>query len=84
MAYVGYEWALLGNHQIWSYSGRCNMYFQVYAWSEQDAINNRSTVHTRTRILVENINPNYSGYYVEQDWSAGVTGAPNYSAHARF
>lgn len=84
MAYVGYEWALLGNHQIWSYSGRCNMYFQVYAWSEQDAINNRSTVHTRTRILVENINPNYSGYYVEQDWSAGVTEAPNYSAHATF
>lgn len=54
MTYVGGGWALLGNHQIWSYSGRCNMYFQVYAWSEQDAINNRSTVHTRTRILVEN------------------------------
>lgn len=53
MAYVGGGWTLLGNHQIWSYSGRCNMYFQVYAWSEQDAINNRSTVHTRTRILVE-------------------------------
>ena len=84
MAYVGYEWALLGNHQIWSYSGRCNMYFQVYAWSEQDVINNRSTVHTRTRILVENKNPSYSGYHVEQDWSAGVTGAPNYSAHATF
>lgn len=84
MAYVGGGWALLGNHLIWSYSGGCNMYFQVYAWSEQDAINNRSTVHTRTRILVENINPSYSGYYVEQDWSAGVTGAPNYSAHAKF
>lgn len=84
MAYVGYNWALLANHQIWSYSGRCNMYFQVYAWSEQDAINNRSTVHTRTRILVENLNQSYSGYYVEQDWSAGVTGAPNYSAHATF
>lgn len=84
MAYVGGGWALLGNHLIWSYSGKCNMYFQVYAWSEQDAINNRSTVHTRTRILVENKNPSYSGYYVEQDWSAGVTGAPNYSAHATF
>lgn len=84
MAYVGGGWALLGNHLIWSYSGRCNMYFQVYAWSEQDPINNRSTVHTRTRILVENINQSYSGYYVEQDWSAGVTGAPNYSAHATF
>lgn len=84
MAYVGGGWTLLGNHQIWSYSGKCNMYFQVYAWSEQDAINNRSTVHTRTRILVENKNPNYTGYYVEQDWSAGVTGAPNYSAHATF
>lgn len=82
MAYVGGGWALLGNHQIWSYSGRCNMYFQVYAWSEQDVINNRSTVHTRTRILVENKNPSYTGYLVEQDWSAGVTGAPNYSAHA--
>lgn len=84
MTYVGGGWALLGNHQIWSYSGKCNMYFQVYAWSEQDAINNRSTVHTRTRILVENTNPSYSGYYVEQDWSAGVTGAPDYSAHATF
>ena len=84
MAYVGYNWALLASHQIWSYSGGCNMYFQVYAWSEQDVINNRSTVHTRTRILVENKNPSYSGYYVEQDWSAGVTGAPNYSAHATF
>lgn len=82
MAYVGGGWALLGNHQIWSYSGRCNMYFQVYAWSEQDVINNRSTVHTRTRILVENKNPSYTGYRVEQDWSAGVTGAPNYNAHA--
>ena len=82
MAYVGGGWALLGNHQIWSYSGRCNMYFQVYAWSEQDVVNNRSTVHTRTRILVENKNPHYTGYRVEQDWSAGVTGAPNYSAHA--
>lgn len=51
MTYVGGGWALLGNHQIWSYSGRCNMYFQVYAWSEQD-------------------------------WSAGVTGAPDYSSHA--
>ena len=69
MAYVGGGWALLGNHLIWSYSGKCNMYFQVYAWSEQDAINNRSTVHTRTRILVENKNPSYSGYHVEQDWS---------------
>lgn len=84
MAYVGGGWTLLGNHLIWSYSGRCNMYFQVYASSAQDAINNRSTVHTRTRILVENNNPNYTGYYVEQDWSAGVTGAPNYSAHATF
>lgn len=82
MAYVGGGWALLVSHQIWSYSDMCNMYFQVYAWSEQDVINNRSTVHTRTRILVENKNPNYSGYYVEQDWSAGVTGAPSYSAHA--
>jgi hypothetical protein len=82
MAYVGGGWALLGNHQIWSYSGRCNMYFQVYAWSEQDVVNNRSTVHTRTRILVENKNPHYTGYRVEQDWSVGVTGAPNYSAHA--
>ncbi|WP_295748867.1 fibronectin type III domain-containing protein [uncultured Holdemanella sp.] len=82
MAYVGGGWALLGNHQIWSYSGRCNMYFQVYAWSEQDVVNNRSTVHTRTRVLVENKNPSYSGYRVEQDWSAGVTGAPNYSSHA--
>lgn len=82
MAYVGYEWALLGNNLIWSYSGKCNMYFQVYAWSEQDVVNNRSTVHTRTNILVENKNPSYSGYYIEQDWSAGVTGAPNYSAHA--
>lgn len=82
MAYVGGGWALLGNHQIWSYSGRCNMYFQVYAYSTQDVVNNRSTVHTRTRILVENKNPSYSGYRVEQDWSAGVTGAPNYSAHA--
>lgn len=82
MAYVGGGWALLGNHQIWSYSGRCNMYFQVYAWSEQDVVNNRSTVHTRTRILVENKNPHYTGCRVEQDWSAGVTGAPNYSAHA--
>jgi hypothetical protein len=80
MAYVGGGWALLGNHQIWSYSGRCNMYFQVYAWSEQDVINNRSTVHTRTSILVENKTPSYSGYSIEQDWSAGVTGAPNYSA----
>ena len=70
MAYVGGGWALLGNHQIWSYSGRCNMYFQVYAWSEQDVVNNRSTVHTRTRILVENKNPHYTGYRVEQDWSA--------------
>lgn len=84
MAYVGGGWTLLGNHLIWSYSGRCNMYFQVYASSEQDPINNRSTVHTRTRILVENINSSYSGYYVEQDWSAGVTGAPDYSAHATF
>lgn len=84
MAYVGGGWALLGNHLIWSYSGRCNMYFQVYASSEQDPINNRSTVHTKTRILVENISQSYSGYYVEQDWSAGVTGAPNYSAHAKF
>jgi hypothetical protein len=82
MTYVGGGLTLLGNHQIWSYSGKCNMYFQVYAWSEQDAINNRSTVHTRTRILVENKNPNYSGYSVEQDWSAGVTGAPDYSSHA--
>lgn len=82
MAYVGGGWELLASHQIWTYSGRCNMYFQVYAWSEQDAINNRSTVHTRTRILVENKNPNYSGYRVEQDWSAGVTGAPDYSSHA--
>lgn len=84
MAYVGGGWALLRSHLIWSYSGRCNMYFQVYASSEQNPINNRSTVHTRTRILVENTNPNYTGYYVEQDWSAGVTGAPNYSAYARF
>lgn len=84
MAYVGGGWALLGNHQIWSYSGKCNMYFQVYAWSEQDVVNNRSTVHTRTRILVENKNPSYSGYSVEQDWSAVVTGAPDYSAHATF
>lgn len=84
MAYVGGGWTLLGNHQIWSYSGSCNMYFQVFAWSEQDAINNRSTVHTKTRILVENRNPSYSGYYVEQDWYAGVTGAPDYSAHATF
>lgn len=84
MAYVGGEWALLGSHPIWSYSGKCNMYFQVYASSEQDAINNRSTVHTRTGILVENKNPNYTGYSVTQDWSAGVTGAPNYSAHATF
>lgn len=82
MAYVGGGWALLGNHQIWSYSDKCNMYFQVYAWSEQDAVNNRSTVHTKTRILVENKNPHYTGYSVEQDWSAGVTGAPDYSAHA--
>ena len=82
MTYVGGGLTLLGNHQIWSFSGKCNMYFQVYAWSEQDAINNRSTVHTRTRILVENKNPNYSGYSVEQDWSAGVTGAPDYSSHA--
>ena len=84
MAYVGGGWTLLGNHLIWSYSGKCNMYFQVYASSAQDPINNRSTVHTKTRILVENKNPNYTGYYVEQDWSAGVTGAPNYSAHATF
>lgn len=84
MAYVGGGWALLGNHLIWSYSDKCNMYFQVFAWSEQDAINNRSTVHTRTRILVENLNPSYSGYYLEQDWSAGVTGAPDYSVHATF
>lgn len=82
MAYVGGGLALLGNHQFWSYSGICNMYFQVYAWSEQDAVNNKSTVHTRTRILVENKSPNYTGYRVEQDWSAGVTGAPDYSAHA--
>jgi hypothetical protein len=82
MAYVGGGWELLANHLIWSYSGKCNMYFQVYAWSEQDAINNRSTVHIRTRILVENKNPNYSGYRVEQGWSAGVTGAPNYSSYA--
>lgn len=82
MAYVGGGWELLASHHIWTYSGQCNMYFQVYAWSEQDAINNRSTVHTRTMILVENKNPNYSGYSVEQDWSAGVTGAPNYSSHA--
>lgn len=84
MAYVGYNLALLASHLIWSYSGKCNMHFQVYAWSEQDVVNNRSTVHTRTRILVENKNPSYSGYHVEQDWSAGVTGAPNYSAHATF
>ena len=84
MTYVGGGWTLLGNHQIWSYSGICNMYFQVFASSEQDVINNRSTVHTRTRILVENKNPSYSGYYVEQDWSAGVTGAPDYSAHAKL
>lgn len=84
MAYVGGEWALLGNHLIQSYSGKCNMYFQVYAWSEQDVVNNRSTVHTRTRILVENKNPNYTGYSVEQNYSAGVTGAPDYSAYARF
>lgn len=84
MTYVGGGWTLLGNHQIWSYSGMCNMYFQVFASSEQDVINNRSKVHTRTRILVENKNPSYSGYYVEQDWSAGVTGAPDYSRHARL
>lgn len=84
MAYVGNNSSILANHQIWSYSGKCNMYFQVYAWSEQNAVNNMSTVHTRTRILVENKNPSYSGYYVEQDWSAGVTGAPDYSAHATF
>lgn len=82
MAYVGGGWELLASHLIWTYSGRCNMYFQVYARSEQDAINNRSTVHTRTRILVENKSPSYSGYRVEQDWSAGVTGAPDYSSHA--
>ena len=82
MAYVGGGWELLASHLIWTYSGRCNMYFQVYARSEQDAINNRSTVNTRTRILVENTNPSYSGYCVEQDWSAGVTGAPDYSSHA--
>lgn len=82
MAYVGGEWVLLGNHQIWSYNSQCYMYFQVYARSEKDAVNNRSTVHTKTRILVENKNPNYTGYYVDQDWSAGVTGAPDYSAHA--
>lgn len=84
MAYVGGGWELLASHLIWTYSGKCNMYFQVYAWSEQDAINNRSTVNTRTIILVENTNPSYSGYFLEQDWSAGVTGAPNYSAHATF
>lgn len=82
MVYVDGGWALLASHLIWTYSGKCNMYFQVYARSEQDAINNRSTVHTRTRVLVENKNPSYSGYRVEQDWSAGVTGAPNYSSHA--
>ena len=82
--YVGYNWALLHSSRIWTYSERCNMYFQVYAWSEQNTINNQSTVHTMTRILVENKNKNYTGYYVEQDWSAGVTGAPNYSAHAKL
>ena len=65
MAYVGGGWELLASHLIWTYNGICNMYFQVYAWSEQEAINNRSTVNTRTRILVENTNPRYSGYYVE-------------------
>lgn len=84
MTYVGGGWTLLASHNIWTYSGRCNMYFQVYAWSEQNVVNNQSTVHTRTRILVENKNPNYTGYRVTQDWSAGVTGAPNYSAYATF
>jgi hypothetical protein len=84
MAYVGYDLELLASHQIWSYYGYCNMYFQVYARSEQNAINNRSTVHTRTRILVENKNPSYTGYSVTQDWSAGITGATNYSASATF
>ena len=84
MAYVDHEWVLLANHQIWSYVGLCNVYFQVYAWSEQNAVNNQSTVHTRTRILVENKNPNYTGYSITQDWSAGVTGAPDYNVPATF
>ena len=77
--YVGGSWTLLANHQIWSYSGKCNMYFQVYAYSTQDIKNNTSTVYTRARILVQNNNPNYTGYSVDQTWKCGLTGASDYS-----
>ena len=72
-------WTLLASHQIWSYSGRCTMYFQVFAYCTQDPINNRSTVYTRSRIAIVNNNPSYSGYSVTQTWKCGMTGAADYS-----
>lgn len=72
-------WTLLASHQIWSYSGRCTMHFQVFAYCTQDPINNRSTVYTRSRIAIVNNNPSYSGYSVTQTWKVGMTGAADYS-----
>ena len=72
-------WTLLASHQIWSYSDRCTMHFQVFAYCTQDPINNRSTVYTRSRIAIVNNNPSYSGYKVNQTWKVGMTGAADYS-----
>lgn len=72
-------WTLLASHQIWSYSGKCTMYFQVFAYCTQDPINNRSTVFTRSRIAIVNNNPYYTGYSVNQTWKVGMTGAADYS-----
>ena len=72
-------WTLLASHQIWSYSGKCTMHFQVFAYCTQDPINNRSTVYTRSRIAIVNNNPYYSGYSVNQTWKVGMTGAADYS-----
>ena len=72
-------WTQLASHQIWSYSGKCTMHFQVFAYCTQDPINNRSTVYTRSRIAIVNNNPSYSGYSVNQTWKVGMTGAADYS-----